>query len=140
MLRVLIVDDHAAFRQALAFMLDREPDFHVVAQAASLAEARRVRAPFDLTLLDLMLPDGDGVDFVRELRAANPQSRIVVLTIVGNRLRLARAVQAGAAGVIDKLTRVGELIAALRRLARGEALLSPSEVSALLRLLDEPQP
>ena len=67
--RVLLVDDHAAFREPLAFMFDQEPDFEVVAQAGSLAEARRVLDGIDLAVVDLSLPDGNGTELIGELRA-----------------------------------------------------------------------
>jgi DNA-binding NarL/FixJ family response regulator len=63
--RVMLVEDHAAFRQSLAALLEREPDLEVVAQAGSLAQARKMlHTPLDLAVLDLALPDGDGRDLI----------------------------------------------------------------------------
>jgi DNA-binding NarL/FixJ family response regulator len=137
MIRVLLVDDHASFRQPLAFMMEREPDFKVVAQAGSLAEARRVLQGVDVALVDLELPDGNGVDVVRELRATNPQGMVLVLSAVTNRVQLAQAVEAGAAGVVHKSARISEIIDAVRRLSEGEQLLSSGEVIEMLRLVGE---
>ena len=137
MIRVLLVDDHASFRQPLAFMMEREPDFTVVAQAGSLAEARRVLQGVDIAIVDLDLPDGNGVDLVRELRAANPQGMVLVLSAVTNRVQHAQAVEAGAAGVVHKSARISEIIDAVRCLSRGEQLLSPGEVIEMLRLVGE---
>jgi DNA-binding NarL/FixJ family response regulator len=83
-IRLLLVDDHAAFRLPLALILEREPDLRVVAQTGSLAEARAVlpeiAGQVDVALVDLQLPDGNGVELVRELRAMNPDGRTIVLT------------------------------------------------------------
>ncbi len=140
MVRVLLVDDHASFRQPLAFVLGREPDLEVVGQAGSLAEARRALADAggaEVALVDLGLPDGDGVDLIRELRAANPRGKAVALTESGDAVAAARAVEAGAVGVLPKSCSVAEIIAALRRLGAGEPLLPPAEAAALLRLAGE---
>jgi DNA-binding NarL/FixJ family response regulator len=138
--RVLLVDDHSAFREPLAFMFEREPDFEVVGQADSLAEARRVLGiienEVDLAVVDLDLPDGDGTELVGELRAANPRAIVLVLTASIKRETHARAVEAGAAGVLDKTSRIGEVIEASRRLVEGESILSTEEVVELLRLAD----
>ncbi|MDQ5853493.1 MAG: response regulator transcription factor [Chloroflexota bacterium] len=139
MIRVLIVDDDVSLRQLLAFMLEREPEFQLVAEVGTLAEARRVLQDADIAIVDMMLPDGSGADLVGELRAANPGCRVLVLTSVVNRVLLARAMQAGAAGIVQKSARIGEIVDALRQLDRGEQLLSPAEASELQRLVDEPQ-
>ena len=99
---LLLVDDHAAFRKPLAMILEREPDLVVVAQAGSLAEARAVLPEIagrvDVALVDLQLPDGDGVEVVRDVRVLHPQSRMLVLTAVIDPAHHARAIDAGAAG------------------------------------------
>jgi DNA-binding NarL/FixJ family response regulator len=132
--RVLLADDHATFREPLAFMFDREPDFEVVAHAGSLAEARRVLEGADLAVVDLDLPDGDGSALIGELRAANPSGMVLVLTASAERGAHARAVEAGAAGVLHKSVRIKDVVGATRRLAAGEAILSTDEVVELLRL------
>ncbi len=134
MSRVLLVDDHAAFREPLAFMFGREPDFEVTAGAGSLAEARRVLEGVDLAVVDLDLPDGDGTELVGELRAANPRCAVLVLTASAEREAYARAVEAGAAGVLHKSVRIKDVVDAARRLMAGEPLLSTDEVVELLRL------
>jgi DNA-binding NarL/FixJ family response regulator len=132
--RVLLVDDHATFREPLAFMFEREPEFEVVAQAGSLAEARRVLEGVDLAVVDLDLLDGDGSALIGELRAANPSGMVLVLTASAERGAHARAVEAGAAGVLHKSVRIKDVVGATRRLAAGEAILSTDEVVELLRL------
>lgn len=132
--RVLLVEDHATFREPLAFMLDREPEFEVVAQAGSLAEARGVLRGVDLAIVDLDLPDGDGVDLIGNLRAVNPKGMVLVLTGSVEMGDHARAVERGAAGVLHKSVRMREVIGAARRLVNGEPLLSTNEVVDLLRV------
>lgn len=140
-IRLLLIDDHAVFRQPLAFMLDREPDLTVVAQAGSLAEARAVlvtAAPcVDVALVDLRLPDGLGVESVRDIRASNPEAHSLVLTADPNRLHHARALEAGASGVINKTAQLAEIIDAIRRVHDGKSIQSAQEVIELLRLAGE---
>ncbi len=134
MIHVLLVDDHAAFRQPFAFMLDREPDIAVVGQAGSLAEARPLLARADVVLLDLDLPDGDGATLIKEIHAAAPRGEILILTGSDVRTRFAQAVEAGAAGVLRKTSGLAEITGAIRKLHAGEPLLAPREVIELLRL------
>lgn len=140
-IRLLLVDDHAVFRQPLAFMLDREPDLNVVAQAGSLAEAREALATvadtIDVALIDLRLPDGIGVDIVRDLRAANPEAFSLVLTADPDKLHHARALEAGASGVLSKSAQLSEIIDAIRRIQQGQSIQSAQEVIELLRLAGE---
>ena len=137
MIRILLVDDHLSFRQPLAFMFAREPDLEVVAQAGSVAEARTRFSDVDIALVDLDLPDGSGVDVIRELRSANPRAMAVALTASARRADVAKAVEAGAAGVLHKSRPVDEVVAALRRLAAGGHLLSPAETVDLLRFIGQ---
>ena len=134
--RILLVEDHASFRQTLAFVFDREPEFEVVAQAGSLAEARKVMdgLKVDLGVIDLALPDGDGIELIKDLREANPNFAALVLTASLDRAEHARAVESGAAGILHKSAGVDEILDATRRLGEGETLLSQEELIALLRL------
>ena len=136
MIRVLLVDDHASFRQPLAFMLEREPDITVVGQTGTLAEARGLLhgVDIDIAVIDLALPDGNGMQLIKELHGASPQSQALVLTGRGAPVEFARAVEAGAAGVLQKSVGISDIIDAVRRLHAGESLLSPQETIALLRL------
>ncbi|HEX6709212.1 MAG TPA: response regulator transcription factor [Rubrobacter sp.] len=136
MQRILLVEDHASFRQTLAFVFDQQPEFEVVAQAGTLAEVRRSIDSFeaDLGVVDLSLPDGEGTELIEELREANPHFAALVLTASLDRAEHAKAVEAGAAGVLHKSADVDEILDATRRLAEGETLLSQDELVALLRL------
>jgi DNA-binding NarL/FixJ family response regulator len=117
-LRVMLVEDHTAFRQALAFLLSHEPDLEVVAQAGSLAEARQalVEGRLDVAVLDLALPDGDGSDLIGELRRRNPGVSIVVLSAAMGLGDLDEAVEAGADAVLDKIESISTIAYEVRRL------------------------
>ena len=132
----MLVEDHASFREPLAFMLGREPGFEVAAQAGSVAEARQKLGGVDLAVVDLDLPDGDGTDLIGTLRAANPRGMVLVLTASSDRGAYARAVEAGAAGVLHKTVRIQQVVEAARGLLAGEPLFSTEEVVELLRLAD----
>ena len=136
MQRLLLVEDHASLRQTLAFVFDQQPDFEVVAQAGSLEEARQVMRgrETDLGVIDLSLPDGEGVELIEDLRDANPLFAALVLTASLDRAEHARAIEAGAAGVLHKSADVDEIMGATRRLAAGETLISPEELAEMLHL------
>jgi DNA-binding NarL/FixJ family response regulator len=124
MQRLLLVEDHASFRQTLALVFDQQPDFEVVAQAGSLGEARRVMRgrEADMGVIDLALPDGEGVELIEEMCEVNPEFAALVLTASLDRAEHARAIEAGAAGVLHKSADVDEILDATRRLAAGEML------------------
>jgi two-component system, NarL family, nitrate/nitrite response regulator NarL len=130
---LLLVDDHAAFREALAFMLDREPDMSVVAQAGSAAEARSCEGGWSVAVVDLGLPDGAGSEVVESLFERVPDARIVVLTASTRPAELAAAYEAGVAGVVQKTARIGEIVDAVRTVAAGGSLVDPGELVEILR-------
>ena len=137
--RILLVEDHASFRQALAFMFEREPEFAVVGQAGTLAEARQFlngsAGETDVAVCDLALPDGDGFDLIEELAANGGKVITLVLSASLEPARFARAVEAGASGVLHKAAAIGDIVEAVKRLRAGEALLSPDEVIEMLRMV-----
>ena len=136
MTRILLVEDHTSFRQALAFLLEAEPELVVVAQAGTIAEAREAierSEGVDIAVVDLALPDGDGVDLIREL-SDNANVTTLVLSASVDRTEFARAIEAGAAGILHKTDAVKEIVSAVRRLRAGEVLLSPNEVIEMLRI------
>ena len=139
--RILLVDDHASFRQTLAFVFDQQPDFEVVAQAGSLAEARRalegLETEPDLGVIDLSLPDGEGTGLIKDLRGANEDFAALLLTASLDRTDHARAIEAGAAGVVHKSADVDEILDATRRISEGETLLSPEELVEMLRIASQ---
>jgi DNA-binding NarL/FixJ family response regulator len=116
--RVMLVEDHAAFRQSLAALLSQEPDLEVVAQAGSLAEARQMLdTPLDVAVLDLSLPDGDGRDLIGELRRANAGISILVLTVTIRPGHLDEVLKAGADAVLHKVASPTTIVEEVRRLA-----------------------
>jgi DNA-binding NarL/FixJ family response regulator len=118
MKRILLVEDHAAFRQAIASVLEQEPDLKVVAQASSLAEGRRVdHGMFDLAMVDVFLPDGKGTHLIRQLKEANPQTPVLVLTVSPDPAVHGEALEAGADEVLPKSAELDEIVAVIRRLA-----------------------
>jgi PAS domain S-box-containing protein len=132
--RVILVEDHLSFRQAAASLFEQDPEFAVVGQAGSLAEARgMLEGGVDVAVVDLGLPDGYGGDLIRELRAHNPQAQALVLTASLDQAEIARAVESGAAGVLHKSAGMDEVVEAVRRLRAGETLLPLEEVVELLR-------
>lgn len=133
--RVLLVEDHDSFKQSLAIVLDAEESFKVVGQAGSVEEAMKFReVEAEVAVVDLGLPDGDGVDVIWQLREAHPAIKALVLSASIDRADIARAVEAGAAGVLHKSSSIAEVIDALERLVAGEVLLPSEEVVDYLRL------
>jgi DNA-binding NarL/FixJ family response regulator len=124
--QVLLVDDQRSVREAIASEFEPDPHFEVVGQAASLAEAREMLERADVAILDLGLPDGFGADLIPELRAANPNAQVLVLTSTYDPAALTGAIERGAAAVLDKMTHLGQVAQAVRRLLAGERLV-PSE-------------
>jgi two-component system, NarL family, nitrate/nitrite response regulator NarL len=137
-IRVLLVEDHASFRQALAFMLEREPGFEVAGQVGSLAEARQLNGEVlenvEVAIVDLALPDGDGLELIEDF-SSQPRMTTLVLSASLEPGRFARAVEAGASGVLHKSTPIKDIVEAVQWLRSGEALLSPAEVVEMLRLV-----
>jgi DNA-binding NarL/FixJ family response regulator len=123
MSRIFLLEDHSWFRQALANLLELEPDLEVVAEAGSLTEGRDEVSDkaeeIDLALIDLLLPDGIGTDLIRDLRRDNPELPVLVLTVAQG-LDLYTWVQSmGADEMISKDASIEEILAAIRLLLRG---------------------
>src|SRR5688572_11995570 len=114
-LRLLVVDDHEVVREGLVAMLDRRPNFQVVAEAGSAAEAIEMARRFvpDLVVMDVRLPDGSGIEACRDIRAEMPQTRVVILTSYPDEEAVFSAIVAGASGYLLKQVRGRDLVAAL---------------------------
>lgn len=128
MIRVLLADDQALVRGALAAMLGLERDIEVVAQVGSGVEvvpAARRAAP-DVALLDVQMPGGDGLAAAAELRRAVPACRMIILTTFGRPGYLARAMAAGAAGFVVKDAPPEQLADAVRRVHAGLRVVDPA--------------
>jgi two-component system, NarL family, response regulator DevR len=132
-----LIDDHVAFRMPLAIVLEQEPDLTVIGQAGSLAEARpmvrRLAGQIDVALVDLLLPDGDGVELVRNLVVDNPGALSIVLTADTESRHQASAIEAGAVGVISKSAHPTEIVTVIRRVRAGELAQPAEDIVALLR-------
>jgi DNA-binding NarL/FixJ family response regulator len=125
-MRLLVVDDHAIVREGVRRLLAPEggrpalPDLTITEAASAQQAADLYRAGrFDLVLLDLNLPGGSGLELLRRLRATDPEVRVLVLSMYGEALYVARALEAGACGYVSKAARAGELLAAIRKVAAG---------------------
>ncbi|MGI5131847.1 response regulator [Pseudonocardia sp. CA-107938] len=128
MIRVLLADDQAMVRGALAAMLGLESDIEIVAQVgtgSAVVPAARAARP-DVALLDVQMPDGDGLTAAQELRAALPGCRVVVLTTFGRPGYLARAMRAGASGFVVKDAPPEQLADAVRRVHAGLRVVDPA--------------
>lgn len=121
--RVLLVEDQATVREAIMAEFQPETDFEVVGQAGSVAEARELLARADVALLDLGLPDGSGLELIRELRAANPTAHAIVLSASLDPALHARALEHGAIAVLDKISHLGQITEAVRQLLDGKPLV-----------------
>jgi two-component system response regulator DevR len=121
--RVFLLEDHSWFRQALAKLLDREPDLEVVGEAGSLSEARgeagRKAAQIDLAVVDLLLPDGTGTELIRDLRADRLGLPVLVLTVARGPDLYSWVRSMGADEMISKDASVEEILTAVRLLLRG---------------------
>ena len=133
-LRLLVVDDHEVVRQGLVALLDRRAGFEVVAQAGSVAEAITVAALHepDLVIMDVRLPDGSGIEACREIRAARPGTRVVMLTSYPDEEAVLSAIIAGASGYLLKQIRGRDLVSALEAVGRGESLLDSAVTEKVL--------
>jgi DNA-binding NarL/FixJ family response regulator len=133
-IRVLLADDHPVVRDGLAAMLSTQPDFTVVGEAATGAEALRQTASLapDVVLMDLQMPGMDGTTATAAIRAAHPEVRVLVLTTYDTDADITAAVDAGAVGYLLKDTGRHELCEAVRTAARGGAALSPTVAAKVL--------
>ena len=139
MIRILLADDHPVVRDGLAAMLATQPDFEVVGEAGTgaeaVAEAARLRP--DVVLMDLEMPVLDGIEAIRRLREADPTVQVVVLTAFDTDERIVGALQAGAQGYLLKGAPRAEIFDAIRTVTAGGALLQPVVASKLLRQVRE---
>jgi two-component system response regulator DevR len=136
-LRVMLVDDHEVVRDGLKALLQAQDDLLVVAEAGSVKEARLQadRTKPDVIVMDVRLADGSGIEATREIRAARPQTRVLMLTSFADDEALFASIMAGADGYVLKQIRGGELLRAIRTVGNGQSLLDPAITSAVLERL-----
>jgi DNA-binding NarL/FixJ family response regulator len=143
LIRVLIADDDDLMRAGLVELLTADPDIEITGQAANGREAvdRACRLAPDVVLMDVRMPDVDGIAATRELAQAAPAARVLILTTFEQDDYIFGALRAGASGFLLKRTRPEELIAAVRAIAAGDSLLSPSVTRRVIdRMAQQPTP
>ncbi|MBD0422728.1 response regulator transcription factor [Streptomyces sp. TRM S81-3] len=136
-IKVFLLDDHAVVRRGVHDLLDDEPDITVVGEAATVEQAL-VRVPAlrpDVAVLDVRLPDGDGVTVCRELLSRMPDLACLMLTSFDDEDALLDSIMAGAAGYVLKQIEGSDLVSAVRTVARGQSLLDPSATAKLMARL-----
>ena len=134
-IRVLLVDDHTVVRSGLCLLLEKEPDIEVVGEAATgqagVDAALRLRP--DVTLMDITLPDFDGVEAAKRIRAAWPEARILALTMHSEDAYLVAFLSAGGMGYIRKSAADRDVVTGVRTVAGGEPFLQPAGVQTIVR-------
>ncbi|NJP48702.1 response regulator transcription factor [Streptomyces sp. SBST2-5] len=142
-IRVFLLDDHEVVRRGVHDLLDDEPDITVVGEAGT-AEQALVRVPAlrpQVAVLDVRLPDGDGVTVCRELRSRMPELACLMLTSFDDEEALLDSIMAGAAGYVLKQIKGSDLVSAVRTVASGQSLLDPSVTARVMdRLRQEREP
>ncbi|MGZ2359886.1 response regulator transcription factor [Streptomyces sp. 372A] len=139
--RVFLVDDHEVVRRGLRDLVDDEPDMEVVGEAATARQAV-ARGPAlhpDVAVLDVRLPDGDGIGVCRDLRSAMPGVACLMLTSFDDEEALLDAIMAGAAGYVLKQINGSDLVSAIRTVATGQSMLDPATTARLMRSLRGPR-
>lgn len=133
--KVLIADDHGLMRAGLRAMLEGGPDIEVVGEASTGQEAMQFAMQLlpDLVLLDIGLPDIDGIETTRRLRKMLPQIQVLILTVYEDETLLQEAIKAGAAGYVIKRGAEEELLAAIQAVSRGDMYIHPAITRLLVR-------
>lgn len=145
--RVLLVDDHEVVREGLRTLLSRRPGLEVAGGvgtvAEAISEAERLRPA--VIVMDVRLPDGSGIEACRDIRSANPEIQVLMLTSYADEEAVVAAIMAGAAGYLLKDTRGAEVAEAVEAIAAGRGLLDPSVTQLVLdrvrrSVVNEPDP
>ncbi|MFE1896960.1 response regulator [Streptomyces yangpuensis] len=140
-IRVFLLDDHEVVRRGLRDLLEAEPDISVVGEAGT-AEQALARGPAlrpDVAVLDVRLPDGDGITVCRELRSHMPDLACLMLTSFDDEDALLDSIMAGAAGYVLKQIKGSDLVSAVRTVATGQSMLDPATTARLMHSLRAPE-
>ncbi|MFF7295513.1 response regulator [Streptomyces sp. NPDC008265] len=140
-IKVFLLDDHEVVRRGLRDLLDAEADIAVVGEAGT-AEQALARGPAlrpDVAVLDVRLPDGDGITVCRELRSRMPGLACLMLTSFDDEDALLDAIMAGAAGYVLKQIKGSDLVSAVRTVATGQSMLDPATTARLMQSLRSPE-
>ena len=138
-IRVVIADDHPLFRDGLRAMFESEPDIELVGEAATGLEAVALASRLlpDVVLMDIKMPDLDGIEGTRRVMAESPKTRVLVVTMFEDDDSVLAAMRAGARGYVVKGMRSADAIRAIRAVAEGEAIFSPAIAGRLVSMLAE---
>ncbi len=136
-IRVFLLDDHEVVRRGVRELLESEGDIEVVGEAGTAAEAYGRIPPTapNVAVLDVRLPDGDGIEVCREIRSRHPEIACIMLTSYADDEAVYSAIMAGAAGYVLKQVRGTELVDGIRRVAAGDSLLDPAVTTRVLERL-----
>jgi len=140
--RVFLLDDHEVVRRGVRDLLEASGEIEVVGEASTAEEARQ-RVPAvrpEVAVLDVRLPDGTGIEVCRDLRAADPDLKCLMLTSFDDDEALFDSIMAGAAGYVLKEVRGGDLVDSVLRVATGESLLDPKATARVIERLRNPPP
>lgn len=139
-LSILIADDHPVVRDGLRGMLESQPDFEVVGEAADGAQAIQLAEELkpEIVLMDLRMPQVDGVTAIREIKSSQAETQILVLTTYDSDADILRAIEAGATGYLLKDSSREELYGAIRATARGDTVLAPTVAARLVGQMRAP--
>jgi NarL family two-component system response regulator LiaR len=142
MIRIVIVDDHPVVREGLRLMLQQRPDMEVVGEGADGAQAVALARDLvpDVLLLDLLMPGGDGISAVREIKRLTPTTRVIILTSYAEDDFIFNAIKAGALSYLLKDASAEALVAAVRAAVRGESVLHPMVAARVLREVGSREP
>jgi two-component system, NarL family, response regulator LiaR len=141
-IRIVIVDDHDLLRSGIATFMEIYDDLQLVGQAATGAEAVTMCAELqpDVVLMDLIMPEMDGITAIRAIRRLHPNTQVIALTSFSNEELVQSAIQAGAISYLLKNVPIDELAAAIRAAYSGQTILSPEAAQALVNAAHRPSP
>ncbi len=136
-INVLIVDDHAIFREGLKMILSDTPDIHVAGEAGSSGEALKLAREntYDMALLDISMPDRDGLETLALLKKEQPKLKVLMLSMHRETKYAVRAIKTGAAGYLNKQSAPAQLVNAMREVAAGRKYISPEVAHELASLI-----
>src|SRR5277367_5430698 len=139
-IKIYLIDDHPIVREGFARAIADEADMEVVGQAGTAAEALKetIALKPDVVLVDLNIPDRDGIELLGALRAQLPAAKLLVLSGYDDEFRVAEALRAGAQGYLVKTSRLDEVVDGIRRISSGGAPLSPRIAGAVVRAMRKP--